>query len=292
MKKHIKKMLPFDYFNYTLLILFSFICLYPMWYVLIGSFNEGLDYVKGGIYFVPRVFTWANYVIIFNDTRLWIGFLITISRTILGTVTAVLFTAAVGYGMSRKNLPFRKAIYNFNIFTMFFGGGLIPYFLVINAIGLYDTFLVYIIPGLYSVYNMIIMQNFFKCIPEEMHESCTLDGANEYTIMFKIYMPLSKPVIATVALWVAVGHWNSFFDTMIYTSSENLQSLQYYLLKVIKEASFVATGAPLPPEALEKLSPQTITFAAIIVSTLPIVAVYPFLMKYFESGILLGSLKG
>ena len=292
MKKRIKKMQTFDYINYAFLIIFSFICLYPMWYVLIGSFNEGLDYVKGGVWFLPRVPTYANYVIIFNDSRLWVGFFITITRTIVGTLSAVLFTAAVGSGMSRANLPFRKLIYNFNLFTMFFGGGLVPYFLVINAIGLYDSFWVYIIPGIYSVYNMIIMQNFFKGIPEEMHESCVLDGANEYTIFFKFYLPLSKPVIATVSLWVAVGHWNSFFDTMMYTSSEELQSLQYYLLQVIKEASFVATGAPLPPEALERISVETVTFAAIIVSSLPIVVFYPFLMKYFEKGILLGSLKG
>ncbi len=281
-----------DYIIYAILILFSLICLYPFWYVFIGSFNEGVDYIKGGIFLVPRVYTCANYAVIFNDSRLWTGFLVSLGRTVLGTVTSVLFTGAVAYAMSRKRLKFRKIIYNINLITMFFGGGIIPYFLIINAIGLYNSFLVYIIPGLYSVYNMIIMQNFYKSIPEEIHESCTLDGASEFKILFSIYLPLSKPVIATVALWVAVGHWNSFFDTMMYTSSVNLKTLQYYLLKVIKESSYVTTGVVLPSQALENISPETVSFAAIVVSILPMLVIYPFVMKYFESGIMIGSLKG
>ncbi|MGN1052141.1 MAG: ABC transporter permease subunit, partial [Candidatus Scatosoma sp.] len=141
-------------------------------------------------------------------------------------------------------------------------------------------------------YNMIIIQNFFKGIPEELHESCMLDGAGELRILFSIYMPLSKPVLATVALWIAVGHWNSFFETMMYTSKTQLQTLQYYLLKVIKESSYVTSGVTLPTQAIEKLSPETVSFAAIVVSVIPMVVVYPFVMKYFESGIMIGSLKG
>ena len=291
-KTKLNRLKAFDYINYTVLILFSVICLYPFWYVLIGSFNEGLDYVKGGVFFWPREITSANYVVIFSDNRLWTGLIITSFRTAIGTITALLFTAMVAYAMSRKKLKGRKIIYNLNLFTMFVGGGIIPYYLVINAIGLYDTFAVYIIPGLYSVYNMIIIQNFFKGIPEELHESCMLDGAGELRIFFLIYMPLSKPVLATVALWIAVGHWNSFFETMMFTSKTELQTLQYYLLKVIKESSYVTSGVMLPAQAIEKLSPETVSFAAIVVSVIPMVAVYPFVMKFFQSGILIGSLKG
>ncbi len=263
-----------------------------MIYVLAGSFNEGLDYIQGGIYFFPRTFTLENYKLVLTDPRLWDSYLITIIRTLLGTVTGVLFTAIVAYGMSRKNLVGRSVYYKIFIFTMFFGGGLIPYFLVIMLTGLFDTFWVYIIPALFSVYNMLVFVNFFKSIPEEIHESARMDGASEVTIFFRIILPLSIPVISTIGLWIAVGHWNSFFDTMIYTSNEKLWTLQYYLMKVIKESSIMPGGIPLPPEMLETLSPETLSLAAIIISVIPILVLYPLIFRFLTKGVVIGSLKG
>ena len=210
-RKHV-----FDWVNVSLMLLFAVMSVYPLIYVLAGSFNEGADYIKGGIYLFPRIFSLENYRVVLNDDRLWKAFGITLARTVLGTISAVIYTAIVAYAMSRPNLIGKKPIYRFFVFTMFFGGGLIPYFWVINLLGLFDSFFVYIIPALFSVYNMLVFVNFFKTIPEEIHESAVMDGAGEFKIFFRITLPLSGPVISTIALWIAVGHWNDFFATMIY----------------------------------------------------------------------------
>ena len=266
----------FDWIVTALLILFAAICVYPLIYVLVGSFNQGKDFINGGVWFWPRVFSLENYTVVVNDPRLWKSFGITIARTVLGTISGVIFTALVAYPMSRPNLFGKKTFYYIFIVTMFFSGGLIPFFWVILQIGLFDSFLVYIIPALFSAYNMLVFVNFFKTIPEEIHESAVMDGASEFKIFVRIIIPLSTPVIATIGLWIAVGHWNSFFDTMIYTSSDNLWTLQYYLMKVIKEASLPSASSALPADFLENIAPETVSLAAIIVSVVPIFAFYPF----------------
>jgi len=286
-RKHI-----FDWINGIVLVTFALMSVYPLIYVLAGSFNEGADYINGGIWLFPRVFSTENYQVVLNDERLWKSYGITILRTVVGTVTALLYTAIVAYAMSRPSLIGKSIIYRFFIFTMFFGGGLIPYFWVINLLGLFDTFFVYIIPALFSVYNMLVFVNFFKTIPEEIHESAVMDGASEFKILFRIILPLSGPVVSTVALWIAVGHWNSFFDTMIYTSNENLWTLQYYLMKVINESSMPAAGVSLPYELLQKVAPETVSLAAIVVSVIPIFILYPLILKTLTKGVVIGSLKG
>ena len=279
----------FDVVLAILMGLFCLMCVFPIVYVLAGSFNQGADYSKGGVYLLPRVFTFENYRVVLSDASLWHSYLVTIGRTVLGTASALVFTSAVAYAMSRPNLKFRPFFYWVNIFTMFFGGGLIPYFLIIKTIGLYDSFWVYIIPGLYSVYNMIVLQSGFKSIDSEIHDAAVVDGAGELRIWWRIYMPLSKPVLATVVLWLAVGHWNSYFDTMIYTNSDNLQSLQYFLLKAIQTSSMTEG---MPPEMMERLSAKTISLAAIIISIIPVLCFFPLIRKNFSSGIMVGSLKG
>lgn len=284
----------FDYFNIVLMLLIAIICIYPIIYVTAGAFNEGTDYMRGGIYFFPRKLSMDNFKMVFSDKRLLIGFRVTIARTLIGTVTGTLFTALVAYGMSRRDLPCRNLIYWFNIFTMFFGGGLIPTYLVFNGLGLINNFAVYIIPSLYSVFNMIVFSNFFKEIPEEIHESGAIDGANEFQIFFKLYLPLSGPVLATIALWIGISHWNSFFDSMVYTSDANLQTLQLFLVKLIKEAAMAQGEAAsrVPAQVVRTTSITTIRYAAIVVSTVPIFAVYPFVQKYLSKGVILGAIKG
>ncbi len=284
-----QKIYLFDVINFLWMGLFCLCCIYPLYYVLIGSFNQGADYAKGGIYLLPRLFTFENYRVVLEEARMWQSYLVTFARTILGTATALVFTSAVAYAMSRNNLRYKKVFYYLNIFTMFFGGGLIPYFLIIKTVGLYNSFWVYIIPSLYSVYNMIVISSFFKGISNEIHEAAIMDGAGEFRIWWQIYMPLSKPVLATVALWLAVGHWNSYFDTMIYTSSENLQTLQYFLLRAIN-SSTMTEG--MPEAMLQRVSARTISLAAIIISTIPVLFFFPFVRKNFQSGIMVGSLKG
>ena len=279
----------FDVVLFLGMALFCALCIYPIIYVLVGSFNQGADYAIGGVWFLPRIFTFENYRVVLKNTALWHSYLVTIGRTVIGTATALIFTAAVGYAMSRPNLKFKRFFYWVNIITMFFSGGLIPYFLVISSLGLVDNFLVYIIPSLYSVYNMIVIQSGFKSIDPGIHDAATVDGAGELRIWWSIYMPLSKPVLATIVLWLAVGHWNSYFDTMIYTNSENLQTLQYFLLQTIQTSSLTAG---MPPEMMEKLNPRTLSLAAIIISIVPVLCFFPLIRKNFASGIMVGSLKG
>lgn len=294
LRLHLNKFNWFDYSNYIFLAIFSFITLYPFIFVLVGAFNEGTDYMKGGVYFWPRVFSLDNFTMILNDHRLLTGFKNTIARTVLGTISAIFFTAMVAYAMSRKDLPFRKAINRFNIFTLFFGGGLIPFFLVLKNLNLLNSFWVYIIPNLYSVFNMIILQNYFRNIPEEIHESAVIDGAQEFRIFFQIYLPLSKPILATVALWIAVFHWNAFFDSMVFTTNADLQTLQHFLVKLIREASFAQgeAAARIPAQVVRTTSIATLRYAAIVLSTLPILVIYPFMQRYLIKGIMGGSIKG
>lgn len=284
-----RRVYPFDVILTVLMGLFCLLCLYPIIYVLVGSFNQGADYSIGGVYLLPRVFTFENYKVVVTDSALWHSYLVTIGRTVIGTAAALVFTSAVAYAMSRPNLKFKPFFYWVNIFTMFFSGGLIPYFLIIKSIGLYDSFWVYIIPSLYSVYNMIVIQSGFKSINSEIHDAAVVDGAGEFRIWWQIYMPLSKPVLATIVLWLAVGHWNSYFDTMLYTSSENLQTLQYFLLKAIQTSSLTEG---MPAEMMERLSAKTISLAAIIISIIPVLCFFPLIRKNFASGIMIGSLKG
>lgn len=283
-----------DYLIIAVMIIFMIICVYPFWYVIIGSFNDGVDYLKGGVYLWPRTFSIQNYQVALVDSRLWIGFRITILRTIICTLTHLIFTSMVAYAMSRNDLPYRRAIYWFNMFTMFFGGGLIPFYILLKQLHLINTFWVYVIPGLYSVYNMIIMSNYFRSIAGEIHESAVMDGASEFRIYYKLYLPLSKPVLATVALWVGVGHWNAFYDSMVYTTSRELQTLQLYLYRMVKTAEFVSTAdmGGLPSEIQSNVTQTTVRYASIVISTVPILCLYPFLQRFLEKGIMLGSLKG
>ena len=279
----------FDIINFIWMTIFCLLCIYPIYYVFIGSLNQGADYAKGGVYLLPRLLTFENYRIILKEGALWHGYLITILRTTIGTLSALIFTSIVAYAMSRNNLRGKKFFHWVNIFTMFFGGGLVPYFLIIKSIGLYNSFLVYIIPALYSVYNMIVISTFFKGISNELHEAALIDGAGEFRIWWQIYMPLSKPVLATVALWLAVGHWNSYIDTMIYTSSDSLHSLQYFLYKIITTSNLTEG---MPESMMQRVSSQTLSLSAIIVSIIPVLFFFPFLRKNFQSGIMVGSWKG
>ena len=283
-----------DYLIIGFMVIFALLCVYPFWYVVIGSLSDGSDYMRGGIYVLPRVWSIQNYQVTMVDSRLWIGFRVTIARTFICTITHVLFTSMVAYAMSRNDLPARGVIYWFNMFTMFFGGGLIPFYILLKQLKLINTFWVYVIPGLYSVYNMIICSNYFRSIPLEIHESATIDGASEFKIFYKLFLPLSTPVLATVALWVGVGHWNAFFDSMVYTTKRELQTLQLYLYKMIKTSEFVSSAdmGGLPSDVTTNITSTTVRYATIVISTIPILCIYPFLQRFLAKGIMLGSLKG
>lgn len=279
----------------ALMLVFTLICFYPFWTVVVAAFSDGNDYLRGGVYLWPRKVTFDNFIMAFNNVEIVQAIWISVARTVLGTACSLLFTAVVAYGMSLKTLPFRNALYKISLFTMFFSGGLVPYFVLIKELGLYNSFWVYIIPSLYSVYNMIIISNFFRSIPNELRESALIDGAGDFRIFWSICLPLSKPVLATVGLWLAVGHWNSYFDSMTYTTDHKLQTLQYYLMKLIKQADSMKDMAALfATEADMEVGTSMITirYATMVIAIVPVLCVYPFVQKYFTKGIMLGSVKG
>ncbi len=291
-----QKIEMFDVVNVILMILMMVVMLFPFWYSVVGSLNDGSDYLTGGVYLWPRKFTFYNYKAVFRDKTILNSFAITALKAIVGTVTSLFVTSLAAYGLSRPKLQGKKFYIPYMMLTMYFGGGLIPYFLTIKNLGLYDTFWVYIIPGLFSVWNMIIIRSFFAELPPNLMEAAKIDGAGEYRIFFQLVLPLSKPVLAAIALFSLVGHWNSFFDSMMYTSSAKLQTIQLFLQKVITDAGTargLANQAMLQlPESARQITPQTIKLAAMVVTSLPIICVYPFLQKYFVKGIMIGSLKG
>lgn len=284
-------------FIYAFLILLSFSAFYPFWNAFVVSFNLGIDTSKGGITFWPRVWTLENYDIVFNDKRLINGFFVSVARTVVGTATAILMTALLAYGMSKKDLIGRNYYMLFFVFTMYFGGGLIPTFLLIRSLGLMNSFWVFIIPALISVWNMIIFRTFFKSLPAGLEESAQIDGCTNWGIFFRIVLPLSGPVIATLALFTAVSHWNDWFMPSIYITNEHLVPIQTMLRQILNAnivtemSGNIDTASAARIEGLRTITTKSLTMATMMVATLPIIMVYPFVQKYFVKGVLIGSLK-
>ncbi|GGO01076.1 carbohydrate ABC transporter permease [Saccharibacillus kuerlensis] len=281
----------FDTLNTAAMLLICFVTLYPIWYVLVNSLNEGTDAMRGGIYWWPRMFSLGNYQAVFDNSGIMTAMFVTVSKTLVGTVTHVLFTAMVAYALSRKDLIGGRVYLLLGTFTLFFSGGLIPSFLLIRQLGLLDSFWVYIIPALFSFFNLIIFMAFFREIPEGLEEAAKIDGANDLRIFVKIILPLSMPVLATIALFQGVLQWNDYFTGMIYINNPDLQPIQTYLYKIIAQSSSnqIAADAGVVNKTVTS---QSIKLATMVITTLPIVLVYPFLQKYFVKGMLIGSIKG
>lgn len=277
----------------TLMIVICFVSLYPVWYTVVISFNDSADALRGGIYWWPRKFSLESYKTVFQDTTIIRAFAVTVLRTVIGTVTSVFFTAMVGYAFSKKHIMGNKFYTILGTITMFFGGGLIPYFITLKNLGLYNNFLVYIIPSLFNFYNMIIFRSFFNELPAGLEESARLDGANDLMIFIRIVIPLSAPVIATIALFNGVGHWNDYFTGVMYINDAELQPIQTYLYRIIASASASKTVVAMPAGVTaQQVSSQSVRLATMVVTTFPIMCVYPFLQKYFVKGMLIGSIKG
>ncbi|NLX71204.1 MAG: carbohydrate ABC transporter permease [Clostridiales bacterium] len=285
----------FDIFNTILMLILIFLTLYPVWFCIVGSFNEGLDYMRGGVNFWPRKFTLSNYRVVLMEPRIKDAYKITILRTIIGVITHVLFTSLFAYGFSRRNLIGKKIYGTMGIITMFFSGGLIPSYLLYKWLRLLNSFWVYIIPALFNFWNVIIFQSFFREIPESINESARIDGANEYQIYFYLILPLSKPVLAALALFTGVWHWNSYFDSMVFTTSQELSTIQLLLMKIIRSTEGAANVASRAGEMLERqrdISSTTVQMATMVITSAPIMMLYPFLQKYFVKGVMIGSIKG
>ncbi len=281
----------FDVLNYVGMALIIFITVYPLWYVLVGSFNEGLDFSKGGVYFWPREWTIANYAKVFQNEDLVNAFIVTILRTVIGVVTHTLFTGLFAFGFYKKDLVFKKFYWVICIIPMFIGGGTIPYYLWLQKLKLTNTFWVYIIPWLFAFWDVLILTSFFDGIPQSISESARIDGISEFGLFFKIIFPLSLPVFAALALFNGVGQWNSFFDSLLYNSgAPELQTLQHVVVLMLKSAQDTSTGNA-PGMGHANTTTVSVQYASIIVSTLPILVLYPFLQKYFVYGVMTGAVK-
>ena len=274
------------------MVLFGIVVVYPFIYLLALSFNEGIDALKGNIYLLPRKFTLENYRIIFKDKRLLQATYMTVSRTVVGTIAALFCTSLVSYSFTRKNLIGKKVYNTIFILPMYITAGIIPTFLTYKAYGINDSFWVYIIPNLTWGYYIIIMKTFFENIPASVEESACIDGAGEYTIFFKIIIPLSSPVIAAVALFNAVWHWNYWLDTVMYTRSNKLDTLISLLSKMLTEQQSVLISQAAATRKAKFLTPQVLRASMTMVTTIPIIFVYPFVQKYFVKGIMIGAVKG
>lgn len=284
----------FDVLNISVMVLLCAIIIYPLWYCIVISFNDGADALFGGIYWWPRKFSVDSYVAVFKNPGIVTAFGISLARTVIGTFTHILFVAMAAYALTKKRLIGRNFYLTMGLITMFFNGGLIPLFLVIRRLYLLDNFLVYIIPTLFNFFHAIIFMAFFRELPASIEESAMMDGANDMTIFFRIILPLSKPIIATIALFQGVWHWNDFFFGVIYiTNNQFLQPIATYLFRVIAEAGSSSMLANMPGGLLTTtVTTSTIKLATMVVATFPIMCVYPFLQKYFMKGFLIGSVKG
>ncbi|WP_426448406.1 carbohydrate ABC transporter permease [Paenibacillus sp. S-38] len=280
---------------YALLLLLSFVTFYPFWNSLVISFNTGSDTALGGVTFWPREFTLENYRIVFKEDAIFQAYLITILRTAAGTALSMFFTALFAYGLSKKGIVFKKFYMVLCVITMYFSGGLIPYFVLIYQMKLYDTFAFLVIHGMISVYNMIIFRTFFAELPDGLEESARIDGCSNYGVFFRIVLPVSGPVVATLSLFTAVGLWNDWFTPAVFINDQSLIPLQTMLVQIINAGTTATLVSNLNSYA-QSMVQNTVTvkalqMATMMVATLPILLVYPFLQKYFVKGALVGSLK-
>lgn len=283
----------FDIFIYVFMIFVAIVTLYPFLNVLAISFNDSVDTVRGGLTIYPREFTLKNYETIFGFDGLLTGFKNSVIRTVVGTIVGVLSASMMAYTLSRPDFQARRWMSVVFALTMYFTGGLIPGFLLMKNLGLIGTFSVYIIPAILSVWNVFVVRSYIDGLPYALQESAKIDGANDWTIFWKVILPLCQPVLATIALFIAVGHWNSWFDTYLFNNrNPDNTTLQYELMKVLLSTQ---TGSnyrdPNSQLSLSSVSPESIKMAITIVVTVPILLVYPFLQKYFVKGMTLGAVK-
>lgn len=271
------------------------VTLFPFLNVLAISFNQSNDTAQGGVGIFPREFTLENYTQLARFPSLWTGFAVSVLRTVIGTAAGLFCTSMLAYCLSRHDYIFRKAVTSLFLLTMYVSGGLIPSFMVIRMFGLNNSFWVYIVPALISAYNLIIIRSFIETVSGSIQESAIIDGANDLQIYFRIIVPLCKPVLATIALFIAVEQWNSWFDTYLFAPfQENITTLQYELMKILQGAASSAASAHSTAAQLQMaktVSPLSIRMAITVVTVLPIVVTYPFAQKYFVSGMTLGAVK-
>ncbi|MDD6684142.1 MAG: carbohydrate ABC transporter permease [Clostridiales bacterium] len=300
-KNALEKNTAFDHVNHVLLIIFSLVMLIPFYHCVVLAFSDGSDLTWNGIsFFWPRVFSFDSFKKVFDDSEFFLAARNSIVRTVAGALISSLVTSGFAFALSHNELKFRKVFTFMGLVCMYFSGGMIPTFLQIRDLGLYDTFWAYLIPMSFNMFNCMVFLSYFRGIPRDLEESAVIDGANELIMFFRIMIPVAMPVFACVLLFDAVAHWNAYFDCMIYTKSDNLVVLSYKFAKMLLTQQYLDVVAADPnlmsPEELMMargpVSSLTLQMATMVVTVIPILCVYPFLQKYFVKGIMVGSLKG
>ncbi|WP_135554058.1 carbohydrate ABC transporter permease [Paenibacillus cymbidii] len=282
----------FDVCNYGLMVVLAIVFVYPFWNLLMLSVTGPAFINKLGLRLWVEGFTWASYKQVFHSDVIYSAFANTIFRTVFGVVLTVLVTMFAAFALSRKDLPYRNPITLFLLFTMFFSGGLIPTYLTMKSYGLIGSLWVLVLPTLANAWYVILARNFLMAFPKELEESAHIDGANPVQVAFRIIFPLSMPIIAVIALWSGVAHWNAWFDAMIYLRNKNSFVLQLLVQKIFQQERIDPTTTGTFITMTEEVSSQSVKAATIIVAITPIIAFYPFLQKYFVKGVMIGSLKG
>ncbi|MDB5056526.1 MAG: maltose transporter permease [Bacilli bacterium] len=280
---------------YFVLALLAFVTFYPFWNSFVISFNVGTDTTLGGITFWPRKFTVENYGVVFTHKKILSAYFITIARTVIGTLASMFFTSLFAYALSKKGLVFKKFYMILCVITLYFSGGLIPYFILIHSMHLYNTFWFLILNGMINVYNVIIFRTFFAELPEGLEESAQIDGCSNFGVFFRIVIPISGPVVATLSLFTAVTIWNDWFYPAVFINKDSLMPLQTLMVQIVNSGVTSTIVSNLNSYATgtlrQSISVKSIQMATMMVATLPILIIYPFLQKYFVKGALVGSLK-
>ncbi len=283
----------FDVILILLSVIIMVIIAYPLFFVVIASFSDPQAVLGGKITFWPVGFNLESYKMILKEPKIWNGYRNTIFYTVLGTFINFILTTLTAYPLSRKDMPYRKLLTFFITFTMLFSGGMIPVYMVVRGLNLTDTIWAMVIPGAISTYNMLVMKNYFQTsIPEELHEAAAIDGCGHFQSLLRVILPLSTPIIAVIILFYAVGHWNAFFNAIIYLRDQRLYPLQIILREIMLQNSLEAVGGDMIGMYEKVMRGETMKYAVILVASAPVLAFYPFVQKYFVKGIMVGAVKG
>ncbi len=281
----------FNAVNIFLLTIFTIIIILPLWNVVISSFTSGKALADGGFALWPKEFSLENYRAVFREDMIYNAFFISVAKTVVGVVTHVFFCAMVAYGLSKSYVRGRKLYMAMGVITMFFSGGMIPTYLLIKSLGLLNSFWVYIIPALLSFYDVIILMNFFRGVPSSLEESAKIDGLGDWRIFLYIFIPLSLPALATIALFNGVSQWNDFMTTKLYINDKSLYPLQMMLYEIIVQSQ-TKNMQNIGGSYVIETTTKGVQLATIVITTVPIVVIYPLLQRYFISGMMLGAVKG
>jgi putative aldouronate transport system permease protein len=295
-----KKISLFSIINYLLLALFACCTLYPFINIAAYSLSDGAEAMKNTIYFLPKGFTFKNYIEVIQDSEFLSAYKITIGRTVIGVLFHVFLCALYGYALTKKTLPGRTFFAFFIFVPTLFDAGVVPKFILFRELGLINTFWVFVLPFLYNFFHIIILRTFFQQLPESLEESAKIDGAGDFRIFVKIILPLSMPVLATIALFIGVFHWNDWFTGTYFVTSDSLRPVQTLLNDLLIQSEALAnaaknaseTGSSTALQNVATTSPETLRMATLMFATVPILCVYPFLQKYFVKGVMIGSVKG